>query len=529
VDEPAAPAKAAGLPPVLWAGLALVAVLRALPWMATFRGTASGDALPPVGYNPKDWLAYVAFIRDSAAGHFFLTNPFTTAPQDGRYILLLQVTLGRVVAWTGIDAFTVLELSRVPLLALFLLALWRVTGVVLNDRRERTLACWLVLFSGGFEVIVDALSARLPAQIQWQVDQDLWHLQGWNTFAAFYNPLWVAALALTLVTLVPLLRPGGPRGSVDAATLGGGLLLLAFTHPYSVFVVLAVAVARPLLAWIFGARPAGLGVTLAGLAPALVVLALVIRWQSGDAVYRATSGNAFGPQALSVTWYPVTYGAVALLAARGWQRWLAEAHPARLGLAAWTLAVVFLHGSTVLNGYHFVLYLHIPVCIVAAPALGRAFDWLRGRSLGKLGAFGLCVLLFQAPLPLTLKCIHESRREIVEPGGMQVVQTLANLPPGNVLAPAEFGNLVPAHGPHRVYVGQWFLTPDFERRADEAFEAVSGQAKFDDLIRLVDGEHIRYLVTTTHVAPQLAALLGTRVDATLPVGEFAVLVLDSGT
>jgi hypothetical protein len=518
-----------GPPRRLWAGVALVALLRALPWMATFGGSASGSVLPPVGYNPKDWLAYVAFIRDAAAGHFLLSNPFTTAPQDGRYVLLLHALLGRVVAWTGVDAFTVLELARVPLLVLFLLALWRVTGVVLSDRRERTLACWLVLLSGGFEVLVDALQGRLPPQIQWQVGQDLWHLQGWNTFAACYNPLWVAALALTLVTLVPCLRPGGPAGLADAATLGGGLLLLAYSHPYSVFVILAVAAARPVLAWIFRMGSGGLGVTLAGLGPALVVMALVARWQSGDAVYRATSGNALGPQALSASWYPVTLGVVGLLALRGWQGWLAEKHPARLGMAAWTLAVVFLHGSTVLNGYHFALYLHIPVCLAAAPALARALDWLRERRLGKLGVLGLGVLLFQAPLPLTLKCIRESRGDIVQAGGMEVVQALASLPPGNVLAPADIGNLVPAHGPHRVYVGQWFLTPDFERRAEEALAAVSGRASFDDLVRLVEGERIRYLVTSARVAPQLAALLGGRVSATKPVGQLAVLVLDGGT
>jgi hypothetical protein len=515
-----------GPPRRLWAGVALVALLRALPWMATFGGSASGSVLPPVGYNPKDWLAYVAFIRDAAAGHFFLTNPFTTAPQDGRYVLLFHAVLGRVVAWTGVDAFTVLELARVPLLALFLVVLWRVTGVVLSERRERVLACWLVLFSGGFEVLVDALQSRLPPQVQWQVGQDLWHLQGWNTFAACYNPLWVAALALTLFTLVPLVRPGGPSGLADAATLGGGLLLLAFSHPYSVFVILAVAAARPALAWVFRAGPGGLATVLGGLAPALAVVALVSRWQSADEVYRATSGNALGPQALSASWYPVTLGAVLLFALRGWQGWLVEKHPARLGLAAWTLAVAFLHGSTVLNGYHFVLYLHVPVCLAAAPALARTLDGLRERRLGRLGTLALGAALFQAPFSLTWKCIREARGEIVQAGGMEIVQALADLPPGNVLAPADIGNLVPAHGPHRVYVGQWFLTPDFERRAEQALAAVRGELPFEDLVRLVEGERIRYLVTSVRVAPQLAALLGKRVSATKPAGELVVLVLE---
>ena len=77
--------------------------------------------LPPIGYNPKDLVTYVAFIREAAAnGQLFQVNPFTTLPQDGRYLLLLQDVLGLVCRLTGANPFTVLELSRVPLLALLL-------------------------------------------------------------------------------------------------------------------------------------------------------------------------------------------------------------------------------------------------------------------------------------------------------------------------------------------------------------------------------------------------------------------------
>jgi hypothetical protein len=128
-------------PWTLWLAPALVAVLRALPWMATLGGapTAVG-VLPPIGYNPKDWLQYVAFIREAAAGFWIVANPFTTAPQDGRYVQGFFDMLGFVSRWTGANPFTVLELSRIPLLFLLLAAFWHVTGVVLDDRRDRALA-----------------------------------------------------------------------------------------------------------------------------------------------------------------------------------------------------------------------------------------------------------------------------------------------------------------------------------------------------------------------------------------------------
>lgn len=530
--EPAAAAPRAWPPASLWLGVAAVAALRALPWLATLSAPPTENGvLPPIGYNPKDWLAYVAFVREAAThGGLFLANPFTTEPQDGRYLLLLQWGLGRVVALTRANPFTVLELARVPLLLLLVLALWRLTGVVLHDRRQRVAACWLVLLTGGLEAALDALFGYLPAQVQPQVYQDLWHLQGWNTFAAAYNPLWVAALALTFVTLVPLLRPDGPAGVADAATLGLGLLALVAVHPYSAIVVLAVAAARPLLAWLVQ-LPGGLGglrVALAGLVPALAVVGALSAWQNGDPVYRATASNVLGPQALAVFWYPVTLGAAGVLAVRGWRGWFAAANPCVLPMAAWTLAVVFLHTSPVLNGYHFVFHLYPAVSMAAAPALVRTWDALWARPAGRVGAVALAALLLQAPLALTRKCVAEVETHRIRASSARVLELLAGLPPGNVLSPADLGNFVPAYGPHRVYVGQWFLTPDYARRASEALAVASGRIGTAELVALVDGQRIRYLVAAAQVAPALAGALGSRVERTIGVGDWAVVVLDGG-
>ena len=516
-------------PWTLWLAPAIAAVLQALPWAASLGGApAAGGVLPPIGYNPKDWLQYVAFIREAEAGRWLLANPFTTAPQDGRYLPLFFDLLGTVCRWTGASPFLVLELSRVPLLFLLLGAVWHVTGVVLEQRRDRILACWLVMLAGGLEAVVDRLVPYLPAQIQGQVNQDLWHLQGWNTFAAGYNPLWVAALALTLVTLVPLLRRHGPAGASDAARLGIGFLALFLIHPYSAIVVLAVVVARAVLAWLLEIPGglAGVGWIAAGLVPATVIAASLSAWQSGDAVYRASSDSMLGPQALSIFWYPVTLGVVGLFALRGWRRWIADGDTGRLGLGAWTLAVVLLHTSTVLNGYHFVFHLWPPLCLAAAPALARTLDRLRARPFGLAWAAAVLVLVFQAPLTLTAKCVDEVETHRIRQSGFKVLDALATLPAGNVLAPPDLGNYIPAYTDHRVYAGHWFLTPQFAQRAQDALNAVGGRTTAEQLVALVDDQRIRYLVTAAQAAPALATALGPRVGRTVLAGDFAILVLD---
>lgn len=515
-------------PFALWLAPLLVAGLRALPWAAAVGGIKTAAGVPlPIGYNPKDWLQYVAFIREAAAGDFLLANPFTTAAQDGRYLPVFFDLLGVVCRFTGVDPFTVLELSRVPLLFLLLAAVWQIGGVALVDRRHRVLASWLVMLAGGLEVVAERVVPYLPEQVGWQMQQDLWHLQGWNTFAASYNPLWVAALALTLVALLPLVRPGGPRGIRDALRLGGGFFLLVLIHPYSAIVVLAVAAGRPLLGWLLAlpnAR-AGAGVTLAGLLPALALSLALWAWQSGDAVYRATAGRTLGVQALSVFWYPVTLGVVGLLAIRGWRWWITGDEAGRLGLGAWTLAVVVLHSSTVLNGYHFVFHLWPPLCLAAAPALASTLDRLRARPWGLAGVAALLVLLFQTPLTLTAKCVGEVATHRIRPSGLDALGVLAALPAGNVLAPTDLGNYVPAYTNHRVYVGHWFLTPRHAERVKEVDAIFGGRATEDQIVGLVERERIRYVVAAAAVAPRLAAALGPRVGRTLPAGELAVLVL----
>ena len=78
--------------------------------------------------------------------------------------------------------------------------LWRFLTPILPNERHRGWACWLVALSGGFEFIALGLGALLrdrgllsPAVVD-TMQQDLSHLQGWNSFQSFHNPLWIVGL-----------------------------------------------------------------------------------------------------------------------------------------------------------------------------------------------------------------------------------------------------------------------------------------------------------------------------------------------
>jgi hypothetical protein len=85
--------------------------------------------------------------------------------------------------------------------------------------------------------------------------------------------------------------------------------------------------------------------------------------------------------------------------------------------------------------------------------------------------------------------------------------------------------LLPAFTPHRVWVGQWFLTPNYENRV-AAYEALTGNpAEFDRLRELLDGQRIRYLVIPSNHTAFLAERLDGRTQEMVPCGRLDLLVL----
>jgi hypothetical protein len=546
------------VPWIVWAMALGVAALRALPFVEVLRARApQGYVYLPVGYIPKDWLAYVALIRQPRdTGRLLLANPFTTEPQEGRFVLLFHQALGVVHAATGIDPFWLLELSRVPLLLVFFAVLWKFVGHVLAERRERLWACALVAFAGGLEPFVLPMAqAWLPVAMAERMERELWPLYGWSGFGSFYNPLWIAALVLLLVTLRPLLQPGGPAGWRDYAHAGVGFAALALTHSYSAIllaaVLAAVAVVELALAPAAGWRR--LWRSALALAPAAAIVAAVAAWQLRDPVFRASAGGVAGTQAASLFWLPITHGVLAFFALRGFQRWGGERHPWRLAIGGWLVGVALLAASPVLNGYHFVFGLQLPLSIAAAPALAhvakrrRASDAAArsvsleraashavddasasGRLVARPALVGVvALLLFASPAWITVDALRDARQQNAVPTSyVPILADLRSTPPTNVLAPPELGNLIPALTPHRVWVGQWFMTPDYVARSRwYALLVQRPEAQASILRVLVDQHRIGVVVVPAAAAGRVAALLAPRVERVAGQGELASIYL----
>jgi hypothetical protein len=112
---------------------------------------------------------------------------------------------------------------------------------------------------------------------------------------------------------------------------------------------------------------------------------------------------------------------------------------------------------------------------------------------------------------------------------LEVARLLAAEPAGNVLAPWDLGNVIPAYGPHRVYVGHWFLTPDYTTRAQAYATLVNTPGREVDLMTLLSEERVRYLVTPAAAEERLTTALGVRVTRVLRVPGVAVIFVLGGT
>jgi len=518
-------------PPAFWLLPALIALLRLLPYQASLAlEPPPGSIGVHMGYMPKDTLVYLSFIRQAAEdGTFLLANPFTTEPQAPRFVLLLHWLLGVASRVTGLSPTQALELSRVPLTFAFFAVLWGFLRPMLPERRARLVGCVLVGLSGGLDWVVEPLLRFLHPGVAMELGRATQDVFGWSTFEALFNPLWIAGLTLAMVVLGPVLAPRGPRRARAYAAVGFGFLLLFLVHPYSAVVVGAVAATQAVSDVVLhGARVwrRHARVALAFL-PAVVVVLLLARWQASDAVYRATSGNLLGPEALSPFWYPLTLGATLLLALRGVQIWLREDNPYTLGVLAWLGTVAWLHSSPVLNGYHFILYLHLPLCILAASALDRG--WSLHRTFGPAqwaGVAALACALFAAPLAVTARAVADVSRHNVFPADYgEVIVDLQGRPRGNAIVPPALGNLLPAFTSHRVWVGHWFMTPEKPQRAARYERWTTDPGALSELRDLVRAQEIAYVVVPAGVAPAVADALFDRVDARVRHGALELLVL----
>ncbi len=482
----------AWLPPGrIWIAVAIVATLHALPFLVAVLDSPTNGTFLKIGYNRDDTAAYLALANHPAQWPFLLFDPFTTEPQQGRFIILFLSLLGWLHRITGISLFTLFEVSRIPLLAAFTVTVWQFLGAFAKDRNVRVVATWLALLAGGFAPFMNLLAPLFREDLQAQVLLGNGNLLGWSGFNVLHNPLWICGYIFFLLFLRFTLQPRS-TGIQQTSSISAILILLFLNHPYSGIAALVIYGIWYLGSLCFSVSPDRevLNRSLPGIAIAILLIGIISLWQRGDAVFAFCSGGVFGPQETPVFWYPVAFGAVGVAAVFGIRYLITQKRPELVALSGWIIGIALLHSSPLLNGYHFVPYLFLPVCILAATPLTHALEQTRSRPVLK---FGLLAFVFLPTLFSVLEAVNNIYRDnAISTDTAKVLDWLKTRPAGNVLCPPALGAILPTVTGHRVWCGQWFLTPRFKFKGPQYQAFASGNdTGLNDLIR---EQSIRYLV-----------------------------------
>lgn len=526
--------KKLAIPSQIWLIAIILICLKGFPAIVPFIFTlAPKDVVYlPVGYIPKDWFQYTSLIHESAySDSFFLYNPFTTETQDGRFILLFHRFLGLIHSATGANVFWLLEVSRIPLIFIFMMIFWRFSSKVLNDRKHCLWACWLVAFSGGLEffLIFAMPKLNIPQAAAQEVYQQLWHLYGWNTFESLYNPLWIASLVLLLIFLEFLFKTVDSFKIKEFALISFGIIILWFVHPYSGLAAVMIFLGYIIISLVFSnpyfIRNIVLKKILA-LLFGLLIIAWVVHWQMKDPVFKRTSGSFFGVQDASIFWYPLTYGILLLFFIFGLKRMMEEKNPWLFPITAWVITIMILHSSPILNGYKFVMYLHIPICITAAPAVANWLSGQKRKMFGYIKSFIILILIFISAVFVTQESIREVKAYGIPSSWLLVIEKMKDLPAGNVLAPMAISNILPSFTPHRVFNGHWFMTPDSDLKARFYETIMQNPSVYSvEIINLINTQKIKYIIHPAQRADEFKNILKNKIKNYYLFKDWAIFIL----
>jgi hypothetical protein len=501
------------------AGIALAAAtLRLLPHLWGYRYASPERVFLGLGYLVGDFRQYAALTaqaRDSGA--LFLCDEFTTAPSDGRFLVLFASLAGWLARLTGGSVILASHaLQLVAILAFFAL-LWRFLGHVFPRDGARLRAFVLVAVSGGLEWLLWGAGGAFPPAGLRDLLGLTWPVRSWNTFEGLFAPHAIAAYAVVLA--IWNLTLDGARGRASALVLAALLVPVTYAfHGYTAFFLagsLGVGLAIAGLARLRGKAVAMREVLgLLALAAAFVAPLALNLWQLQDPVYAAVFANAVENDHPAPPWiWPLTFGLLLPLAALGVPALRARGGPAVRLLAAAAIAAAVLSVLPSLSPSRFPLFLHLPLAVAAAAGLESLSARLRPAPRRAAAA-----LLWPALVLTNVFVVEYSLAEVgtdanyyLAPDEVAAAEALRPLPRGGVLAGAASSTYLPWLSRKPAYLGHWFMTPDMPGKVESMRAFFEGRGDTAQRLAFLRENAIRYVF----VGPRERSL--GRLDPALPL------------
>lgn len=470
-------------------------LLSSLPaLLGAFLGTLPGHHFVGAAYNIDDFCNYLSWLRQTADGHFFLRNLFTTDPQRGLLFNVYFFALGLCARLTHCALPLVLQLARVIGGIVLLLLIHRLYCHVLShDRAARLTAFGFACLSSGLGWL------RWPAWADKNPPGspiDAWQPEAYTFLSLATSSLFVWSSVFIVGAIYALLR-GEETGQWKWAwTAGACGAILGNMHSYD---VLHVAAAWGLFLVVWTACKRGRGVAgtwkRAILAFALLVPTTAYQYYAyqTETVFRERAEV----QTLSpVLWHYIAgYGIVFYLAVAG--AWGRKFIPAKLVMVCWAVAGLLVIYLPVAFQRKMLMGEHVPLCLLAGWGAARL---TRTMTTRKRAVALAALVLFSFPsnalfLWRDMAHLQGNRSETKLQPFLTDAQNDAyawirkNTPPNAAIVTFPIaGAYIPGQTGRAVWAGHWGETPNFADK-DRQF------ARFADPIAS-DADRRKFLVST---------------------------------
>lgn len=454
-------------------------------------------------YDTHQYLSYARQAGDSSA--LFMENPYTTEPQDGRFLILSTFFVGRLSKITGMSlpvAYT--AASFLAGIVLFI-SLWLLSGVIFTGRKERICFYLLLAFSGGMEWVVELIKRGISKESLSSLDNIFSIDRGYSVFYWSQNGIWCMGMAAVVFSLWLLLKSPAESGKTfSPRVLCAGLVLALafFLHPYSAIGGMGVIFLSAV--WVFLSasdqnKSALWKTCLLVDAIAFVPILAYLLWARGDEVFRQMTDQGWIPgKSIGFWWYPLTYGGIFFLAAYGLKNRRGLKSKSRSIIFPWTAGFVVICSVPYFSGYKYQHLLAIPLAAFATLGYFRLSERLKSKSRAIILP-AIWVLLCTGSVTATLMPVFKDMSYAartyyyLEDSETKALKALEEAPDGNVLSSISTGKFIPWMTGKKVFAGHWFCTLNLKEKGEEVKGFFTPKTDLEAKKSLLKKNNIRYI------------------------------------
>jgi len=473
----------------------LASLIAVIVLAVTFLPYALGYLLAPpewefggVVMNFEDAHGYLAKMNQGAAGRLTYQIPFTSEDHEGAFVGGFFLALGWICALTGLPVIWMWHLSRVVCGFVLLLLAYLFAAFFLDDRKQRLVCYLFVCFSAGLGWVV-LLTGRFSILGFDLIDFKMPEAHTFFTILTFPHFSLGACLLLVIFMLTHLFHATQRWRYVAMAGTAG--FALTIVHPYNVLIV-AGTLAVWWVAILCNDRRVPMrelaALAIVGLMALPVLLYYLHVFSSNPAfgAWAAQSGSA-SPHPVH---YLIGYGPLLII---GLPAMIQQARKADAGSCLpliWIIVVALLLYAPLKQQRRMVEGVHIPLSILAtmglynwylprmerSPRLRRLVTLRKEsyspRRMRNFIIFLVLVLTVPSNLyvlaSLTATMVQHPYPFFHERAENEAIDWLGSetVPADTILADWRIGSYIPARVDHRVFVGYWAETANFDAKID---------------------------------------------------------------